>query len=81
MEKQVKRASGVTLLKIYIVVVGLGSTQAHRHRFIGCVIFQQFLVSISKENSTAMEVLDSVSHSVRVNPENLRLAEVSAVFL
>ncbi|XP_020651056.3 ubiquitin carboxyl-terminal hydrolase 19 isoform X3 [Pogona vitticeps] len=37
----------------------------------------KFLVSISKENSTAMEVLDSVSHSVRVNPENLRLAEVS----
>ncbi|XP_060622483.2 ubiquitin carboxyl-terminal hydrolase 19 isoform X2 [Anolis sagrei] len=36
----------------------------------------KFLVSISKENSTAMEVLDSVSHSVRVNPENLRLAEV-----
>ncbi|XP_062978176.1 ubiquitin carboxyl-terminal hydrolase 19 isoform X2 [Elgaria multicarinata webbii] len=36
----------------------------------------KFLVSISKENSTAMEVLDSVSHSTRVNPENLRLAEV-----
>ncbi|XP_066474519.1 ubiquitin carboxyl-terminal hydrolase 19 isoform X3 [Tiliqua scincoides] len=36
----------------------------------------KFLVSISKENSTAMEVLDSVSHSVRVKPENLRLAEV-----
>uniref|UniRef100_A0A8C5S9Q9 ubiquitinyl hydrolase 1 n=1 Tax=Laticauda laticaudata TaxID=8630 RepID=A0A8C5S9Q9_LATLA len=36
----------------------------------------KFLVSISKENSTAMEVLDSVSHSVRVNSENLRLAEV-----
>ncbi|XP_044307785.1 ubiquitin carboxyl-terminal hydrolase 19 isoform X3 [Varanus komodoensis] len=36
----------------------------------------KFLVSISKENSTAKEVLDSVSHSVRVNPENLRLAEV-----
>ncbi|XP_053156920.1 ubiquitin carboxyl-terminal hydrolase 19 isoform X2 [Hemicordylus capensis] len=37
----------------------------------------KFLVSISKENSTAMEVLDSVSHSMRVNPENLRLAEVN----
>lgn len=36
----------------------------------------QFLVSISKENSSAMEVLDSVAHSVRVKPENLRLAEV-----
>uniref|UniRef100_A0A670YYG1 ubiquitinyl hydrolase 1 n=1 Tax=Pseudonaja textilis TaxID=8673 RepID=A0A670YYG1_PSETE len=36
----------------------------------------KFLVSISKENSTAMEVLESVSHSVRVNSENLRLAEV-----
>ncbi|XP_061474826.1 ubiquitin carboxyl-terminal hydrolase 19 isoform X2 [Rhineura floridana] len=36
----------------------------------------KFLVSISKENSTAMEVLDSVSHSMRVNPDNLRLAEV-----
>ncbi|NWV22827.1 UBP19 hydrolase, partial [Origma solitaria] len=36
----------------------------------------KFLVSISKENSSAMEVLDSVGHSVRVKPENLRLAEV-----
>ncbi|XP_054831391.1 ubiquitin carboxyl-terminal hydrolase 19 isoform X3 [Eublepharis macularius] len=36
----------------------------------------KFLVSISKENSTAMEVLESISHSMRVNPENLRLAEV-----
>ncbi|XP_060095352.1 ubiquitin carboxyl-terminal hydrolase 19 isoform X2 [Heteronotia binoei] len=36
----------------------------------------KFLVSISKENSTAMEVLESISHSTRVNPENLRLAEV-----
>ncbi|NXL95540.1 UBP19 hydrolase, partial [Alectura lathami] len=36
----------------------------------------KFLVSISKENSSAMEVLDSVAHSVRVTPENLRLAEV-----
>ncbi|NXU51395.1 UBP19 hydrolase, partial [Turnix velox] len=37
----------------------------------------KFLVSISKENSSAMEVLDSVAHSVRVKPENLRLAEVN----
>ncbi|NXH13612.1 UBP19 hydrolase, partial [Bucco capensis] len=36
----------------------------------------KFLVSISKENSSAMEVLDSVAHSMRVKPENLRLAEV-----
>ncbi|XP_070594162.1 ubiquitin carboxyl-terminal hydrolase 19 isoform X1 [Erythrolamprus reginae] len=36
----------------------------------------KFLVSISKDNSTAMEVLESVSHSVRVNSGNLRLAEV-----
>ncbi|XP_067397000.1 ubiquitin carboxyl-terminal hydrolase 19 isoform X2 [Emydura macquarii macquarii] len=36
----------------------------------------KFLVSISKENSSAMEVLDSVAHNVRVKPENLRLAEV-----
>ncbi|XP_029457088.1 ubiquitin carboxyl-terminal hydrolase 19 isoform X3 [Rhinatrema bivittatum] len=36
----------------------------------------KFLVSISKENSNASEVLDSISHSVRVKPENLRLAEV-----
>lgn len=36
----------------------------------------QFLVSISKENSSAMEVLDSVAHSVHVKPDNLRLAEV-----
>ncbi|NWU89134.1 UBP19 hydrolase, partial [Upupa epops] len=37
----------------------------------------KFLVSISKENSSALEVLDSVAHSVRVKPENLRLAEVN----
>ncbi|NXI40341.1 UBP19 hydrolase, partial [Galbula dea] len=37
----------------------------------------KFLVSISKENSSAMEVLDSVAHSMRVKPENLRLAEVN----
>ncbi|XP_078206948.1 ubiquitin carboxyl-terminal hydrolase 19 isoform X33 [Callithrix jacchus] len=36
----------------------------------------KFLVSISKENSTASEVLDSLSQSVHVKPENLRLAEV-----
>uniref|UniRef100_A0A8D1TAD0 Ubiquitin carboxyl-terminal hydrolase 19 n=1 Tax=Sus scrofa TaxID=9823 RepID=A0A8D1TAD0_PIG len=36
----------------------------------------QFLVSISKENSSASEVLDSLSQSVHVKPENLRLAEV-----
>ncbi|XP_078517944.1 ubiquitin carboxyl-terminal hydrolase 19 isoform X4 [Lissotriton helveticus] len=36
----------------------------------------KFLVSVSKENSNAAEVLDSISHSARVIPENLRLAEV-----
>ncbi|XP_069499390.1 ubiquitin carboxyl-terminal hydrolase 19 isoform X2 [Ambystoma mexicanum] len=36
----------------------------------------KFLVSISKENSNASDVLESISHSVRVNPDNLRLAEV-----
>ncbi|XP_034632043.1 ubiquitin carboxyl-terminal hydrolase 19 [Trachemys scripta elegans] len=36
----------------------------------------KFLISISKENSSAAEVLDSVAHSMRVKPENLRLAEV-----
>ncbi|XP_037759941.1 ubiquitin carboxyl-terminal hydrolase 19 isoform X5 [Chelonia mydas] len=36
----------------------------------------KFLVSTSKENSSAAEVLDSVAHSVRVKAENLRLAEV-----
>ncbi|XP_054406772.2 ubiquitin carboxyl-terminal hydrolase 19 isoform X36 [Pongo abelii] len=36
----------------------------------------KFLVSISKENSTASEVLDSLSQNVHVKPENLRLAEV-----
>ncbi|XP_047303308.1 ubiquitin carboxyl-terminal hydrolase 19 isoform X17 [Homo sapiens] len=36
----------------------------------------KFLVSVSKENSTASEVLDSLSQSVHVKPENLRLAEV-----
>lgn len=35
----------------------------------------QFLVSVSKENSSASEVLDSLSQSVHVKPENLRLAE------
>ncbi|XP_077457775.1 ubiquitin carboxyl-terminal hydrolase 19 isoform X2 [Stigmatopora argus] len=36
----------------------------------------KFLVSVSKENSSTAEVLDSISKSVRVKPENLRLAEV-----
>ncbi|XP_019360137.1 PREDICTED: ubiquitin carboxyl-terminal hydrolase 19, partial [Gavialis gangeticus] len=36
----------------------------------------KFLVSISKENSSALEVLQSVAHSVHVKSENLRLAEV-----
>ena len=40
----------------------------------------QFLVSISKENSSASEVLDSLSQSVHVKPENLRLAEVCLSF-
>lgn len=40
----------------------------------------QFLVSISKENSSASEVLDSLSQSVHVKPENLRLAEVRPSF-
>ncbi|OWK02881.1 hypothetical protein Celaphus_00010507 [Cervus elaphus hippelaphus] len=35
----------------------------------------KFLVSVSKENSSASEVLDSLSQSVHVKPENLRLAE------
>uniref|UniRef100_A0A4W4ERA3 ubiquitinyl hydrolase 1 n=1 Tax=Electrophorus electricus TaxID=8005 RepID=A0A4W4ERA3_ELEEL len=36
----------------------------------------KFLVSVSKENSSTEEVLESISRSVRVKPENLRLAEV-----
>ncbi|CAN9515930.1 unnamed protein product [Ophioblennius macclurei] len=36
----------------------------------------KFLVSVSKENSSTVEVLESISRSVRVKPENLRLAEV-----
>ncbi|KAM9325399.1 ubiquitin carboxyl-terminal hydrolase 19 [Gastrophryne carolinensis] len=36
----------------------------------------KFLVSISKENSSAMDILKSVSQSVRVKPENLRLGEI-----
>lgn len=40
----------------------------------------QFLVSISKENSSASEVLDSISQSVHVKPENLRLTEVCLFF-
>lgn len=37
----------------------------------------KFLVSISKENSSASDVLESISQSVRVKMENLRLAEVA----
>ncbi|XP_076839756.1 ubiquitin carboxyl-terminal hydrolase 19 isoform X2 [Brachyhypopomus gauderio] len=36
----------------------------------------KFLVSVSKENSSTNEVLESISRSMRVKPENLRLAEV-----
>ncbi|XP_008316498.1 ubiquitin carboxyl-terminal hydrolase 19 isoform X4 [Cynoglossus semilaevis] len=36
----------------------------------------KFLVSVSKENSSTAEVLESISRSARVKPENLRLAEV-----
>ncbi|XP_050952088.1 ubiquitin carboxyl-terminal hydrolase 19 isoform X2 [Labeo rohita] len=36
----------------------------------------KFLVSVSKENSSTTEVLESISRSVRNKPENLRLAEV-----
>ncbi|VTJ63815.1 Hypothetical predicted protein [Marmota monax] len=39
-------------------------------------LLPQFLVSVSKENSSVSEVLDSLSQSVHVKPENLRLAEV-----
>lgn len=31
---------------------------------------------MSKENSSTAEVLESISRSVRVKPENLRIAEV-----
>ncbi|XP_061760863.1 ubiquitin carboxyl-terminal hydrolase 19 isoform X2 [Nerophis ophidion] len=37
----------------------------------------KFLVSVSKENSSTAEVLEAISRSVRVKPENLRLAEVA----
>lgn len=37
-------------------------------------------MSVSKENSSASEVLDSLSQSVHVKPENLRLAEVCLSF-
>ncbi|XP_068108746.1 ubiquitin carboxyl-terminal hydrolase 19 isoform X2 [Hyperolius riggenbachi] len=37
----------------------------------------KFLVSISKENSSASDVLESIAQSVRVKTENLRLAEVA----
>ncbi|XP_029290902.1 LOW QUALITY PROTEIN: ubiquitin carboxyl-terminal hydrolase 19 [Cottoperca gobio] len=36
----------------------------------------KFLVSVSKENSSTAEVLESISRNVRIKPENLRLAEV-----
>ncbi|KAI4886404.1 hypothetical protein NFI96_015320, partial [Prochilodus magdalenae] len=36
----------------------------------------KFLVSVSKENSSTAEVLESISRSVNIKPENLRLAEV-----
>ncbi|XP_070247355.1 ubiquitin carboxyl-terminal hydrolase 19 isoform X16 [Myotis yumanensis] len=36
----------------------------------------KFLVSVSKENSSASEVLDALSQRVHVPPENLRLTEV-----
>ncbi|KAI1892889.1 hypothetical protein AGOR_G00138170 [Albula goreensis] len=36
----------------------------------------KFLVSVSKDNSSTAEVLESISRSVRIKPENLRLAEV-----
>ncbi|XP_030624378.1 ubiquitin carboxyl-terminal hydrolase 19 [Chanos chanos] len=37
----------------------------------------KFLVSVSKENSSTAEVLESISRSVRIKAENLRLAEVT----
>ncbi|MEQ2179497.1 Ubiquitin carboxyl-terminal hydrolase 19 [Goodea atripinnis] len=37
----------------------------------------KILVSVSKENSSTSEVLESISRSVRVKSENLRLAEVA----
>jgi hypothetical protein len=43
-------------------------------------LLPQFLVSVSKENSSASEVLDSLSQSVHVKPENLRLTEVCLSF-
>ncbi|TRY90639.1 hypothetical protein DNTS_003701 [Danionella cerebrum] len=36
----------------------------------------KFLVSVSKENSSTSEVLESISRSMRIKPENLRLTEV-----
>ncbi|XP_061112625.1 ubiquitin carboxyl-terminal hydrolase 19 isoform X2 [Conger conger] len=36
----------------------------------------KFLVSVSKDNSSTAEVLESISRSVRIKTENLRLAEV-----
>lgn len=36
-------------------------------------------MSVSKENSSTTEVLESISKSVRVKPENLRLTEVRLI--
>ncbi|XP_043934426.1 ubiquitin carboxyl-terminal hydrolase 19 [Protopterus annectens] len=36
----------------------------------------KFLVSVSKENATAADIIESISRSTRVNPENLCLTEV-----
>lgn len=44
--------------------------------YLLCLCVSQFLVSVSKENSSTAEVLESISRSVRVKAENLRLAEV-----
>ncbi|KAG2470546.1 UBP19 hydrolase, partial [Polypterus senegalus] len=38
---------------------------------------QKFLVSVSKENSCTTDILESISRSVKVKPENLRLTEAS----
>ncbi|XP_039626979.1 ubiquitin carboxyl-terminal hydrolase 19 isoform X2 [Polypterus senegalus] len=37
----------------------------------------KFLVSVSKENSCTTDILESISRSVKVKPENLRLTEAS----
>lgn len=48
----------------------------HSLMYLLSMCVSQFLVSVSKENSSTAEVLESISRSVRVKPENLRLAEV-----